>query len=125
MSIVQLTKEFIMTAALACPAATMPTLSKFFYGTYLPYARRLRPKGCLSDEAFFVAAAREDLGNKKLDEITGDDIGRFHACLAVRGVHSPDIWALQVKVLKRVFDLAVAKGLVARNPARAVRIYPV
>ncbi len=102
------------------PVVTMPTLVDFFYRTYRPYAKRLRPKGCLSDEAFFAAAAREDLGTMKLDEITEEDISIFHGSFCCGGVMSSEALALHVKVLKRVFDLAVAKNLVRRNPARSL-----
>lgn len=91
------------------------TLSEFVEGTYMPHAKRRERE---EDGAWYEAEAKGALGRKAIRAITPSDVEDLYTQLVCGSGNVNLLTATkQIKVVKRILDLAVDRGLIEKNPA--------
>lgn len=103
-------------------AKAVMTLSEFFDMHYLIYVKP-RKRSWQRDVELFVRW-RRDFGNKRLNEITRQQIQTFHSKVLAEPL-SPASADHHVKLIRHAFNLAVEWGFLETNPARGVKLFNV
>jgi site-specific recombinase XerD len=96
----------------------VPTFSEFFEQHYLPYVKP-RKRSWDRDEELYRLRIKAVFGNRRLTQITRQQIQSFHTALAAEGLAAATA-NHHVKVLKHSLNLAVDWGMLESNPARRV-----
>jgi integrase len=105
----------------------IPRFSDFFLQTYLPWARNNK-RSAREDESRGKPLV-EHFGNRKLDEITIEDVERFrnkrrHIKTWRGDDRSPKTVNLEVQHLSRIFSFAIERGVNIENPCLRVKNLP-
>jgi integrase len=105
----------------------IPRFSDFFLNTFLPWARANK-RSAREDESKGKPLV-EAFGNRKMDEITIEDVERFRnkrrTVKTWRGdVRSPKTVNLEVQHLSRIFNFAIERGVSVENPCLRVKNLP-
>jgi len=106
------------------PMPTMPTLTKFFEDSYLPYAKT-RKRGWGRDKTLFDNRLKEEFGNLKLDEITRQHAQGYLTRLIEDEKLAPATANHHVKLLRHVLNVALDWDVIGKNPVAKVRMLPV
>jgi integrase len=95
------------------------TFDKFFVEHYLPYVKP-RKRSWRRDEEIYRLRVRAVFGNRRLNEITQQQVASFHNSLVETGL-KPATADLHARFLKHAFNLAIDFGLLnEKNPAARV-----
>jgi integrase len=102
----------------------IPRFSDFFLQTYLPWAKANK-RSAREDESKGKPLV-EHFGNRKMDEITLEDVERFRnkrrTIKTWRGdARSPKTVNLEVQHLSRIFSFAIERGVQVENPCKRVK----
>lgn len=98
------------------------TFSDFFENHYLPYVKP-RKRSWIRDEQLYRLRIKDVFGNKRLNQITRQQIQSFHTALLAEGL-SPASCDHHIKVIKHSFNLAIDWGLLTdKNPAARVPLF--
>lgn len=97
-------------------------LDDFFYGHYLPYAKACK-RSWDSDELLFRLRISPKFGRKRFNQVTRLDIQTFHAQLKDEGL-APATANHYVKLIRRMFNLAMEWQMVDSNPASRIPMFP-
>ena len=99
----------------------VPTLKDFFKDHYLPFAKE-RKKSWTKDEELFRLRLKPAFGERRLNQITRQEIQRFHTGLKAEGL-APASCNHYIKLLRRMLNLAVSWEMLERNPAARVPLF--
>lgn len=99
----------------------VPTLKDFFKDHYLPFAKE-RKKTWGKDEELFRLRLKPAFGDRRLNQITRQEIQRFHTGLKADGL-APASCNHYIKLLRRMLNLAVSWEMLERNPAARVPLF--
>jgi integrase len=99
----------------------VPTLKDFFKDHYLPFAKE-RKRSWTKDEELFRLRLKPAFGDRRLNQITRQEIQRFHTGLKAEDL-APASCNHYVKLLRRMLNLAVEWELLDRNPAARVPLF--
>jgi len=94
------------------------TYSVFFEEHYLPF-KKPRKRSWDRDEELYRLRIKPVFGDKRLDQITRQQIQSFHTALAAEGLAAATC-NHHVKLLKHSLNLAVDWGMLEANPAKRV-----
>jgi integrase len=97
------------------------TFNEFFTNHYLPYVKP-RKRSWRRDEELFRLRVQERIGNKRLNQVTRQQIQQFHTDLLSTGL-APATCDHHIKLLKHCYSMAVTWGLTDQNPASRVPLY--
>jgi len=97
------------------------TLHDFYYQHYDPFAR-LNKRSHARDEEIFRLRIDKKFGSRRLNDITRMEIQKFHGSLITEGL-APATANHHVKLLKRLYNLAISWDLTTSNPASKIRLY--
>ncbi|NEX23545.1 integrase arm-type DNA-binding domain-containing protein, partial [Thiorhodococcus mannitoliphagus] len=100
----------------------VPTLNAFFEEHYLPFARE-RKKTWAKDEELFRLRLKQAFGDRRLNQISRQEIQRFHTDLKADGLAAATC-NHYIKLLRRMLNLAVEWDMLERNPAAKVPLIP-
>jgi integrase len=96
-------------------------LAAFFEQLYLPFAKE-RKKSWTKDEELFRLRLNRTFGDRRLNQITRQEIQRFHTGLKAEGL-APASCNHYIKLLRRMLNLAVSWEMLERNPAARVPLF--
>lgn len=99
----------------------MLTYSVFFNDHYLPYVTP-RKRSWKRDEELFRLRIQKVFGDKKLDEITRQQIQSFHTSLLDEGL-APATCDHHIKLIRQSLNLAVEWDMREKNPASKVPLF--
>lgn len=99
----------------------MPTLDSFFNNQYLPYVKP-RKRSWKRDEGLYNPRIKEAFGNRRLNQITRQQIQTFHTELLTTGL-APATCDHHVKLIKHALNLAMDWGMLDKNPAARVPLF--
>jgi integrase len=100
------------------------TLSEFFDHHYLPYVKP-RKRSWRRDEELYRLRIREKFGNRRLNQISRQQIQMFHTEVLASGL-APGTADHHLRFLKHAFNLAIDWGLLAeKNPAARIPLFAV
>lgn len=117
----QLKAEILLGAdprAAARAKKAVPTYSAFFEEHYLPYVRA-RKRSWDRDEELYRLRIKAAFGNRRLDQITRQQVQLFHTKLSAEGLAAATA-NHHVKLLKHSLNLAVDWGMLDSNPAKRI-----
>ena len=97
------------------------TYTEFFENHLQPYSKP-RKRSWARDREMFDLRLKEVFGDKRLNQITRQQIQSFHTELLAKGL-APATCDHHVKLLKSSLNLAVDWGLLERNPAARVPLF--
>lgn len=98
------------------------TFSDFFENHYLPYVKP-RKRSWKRDEQLYRLQIKDVFGNKRLNQISRQQIQSFHTALLAEGL-SPASCDHHIKLIKHSFNLAIDWGLLTdKNPAARVPLF--
>lgn len=98
------------------------TFSDFFENHYLPYVKP-RKRSWIRDEQLYRLRIKDVFGNKRLNQITRQQIQSFHTALLAEGL-SPASSDHHIKLFKHTMNLAIDWGLLTdKNPAARVPLF--
>lgn len=98
------------------------TYSEFFEKHYLPYVKP-RKRSWKRDDELYTLRIKEVFGNKRLNQISRQQIQLFHTELLAKGL-APATCDHHVKLLKHSFNLAMDWGLLTeKNPAARIPLF--
>lgn len=106
------------------PKPTMPTLTRFFEDSYLPYAKT-RKRGWERDKTLFDNRLKAEFGDLKLDEITRPHAQAYLTRLIEEEQLAPATANHHVKLLRHVLNVALDWDIIGKNPVAKVRMLPV
>ena len=106
------------------PQPTMPTLTRFFEDSYIPYAKT-RKRGWGRDKTLFDNRLKEEFGDMKLDEITRQAAQGYLTRLIEDERLAPATANHHVKLLRQVLNVALDWDVISKNPVAKVRMLPV
>jgi len=99
------------------------TFATFFEQHYLPYATS-RKRSWKRDEELFRLRINGVFGNKRLNEITRQQIQTFHASVLAEGL-APASADHHIKLIRRALNLAIEWEMLEKNPAARIQLYNV
>jgi integrase len=91
----------------------------FFDEHYLPFVKP-RKRSWNRDEELFRLRIREVFGNKRLNEITRQQIQTFHASVKAEGLAAASA-DHHLKLIRHSLNLAVEWGMLEKNPAEGIK----
>lgn len=97
------------------------TYAEFFDNHYLPHVKP-RKRSWNSDESIYRVHLKEVFGNKRLNQITRQQIQSFHTALKESGLAAATC-NHSVKLLKHSLNLAIDWDMLDTNPAARVPLY--
>lgn len=104
--------------------AKVLTFTEFFNEHYLPYVKP-RKRSWKRDEELFRLRIQKVFGDKRLNEITRQQIQTFHTALLAEGL-APASCDHHIKLMKHAFNLAIDWDLLTeKNPAVRVPLFGV
>jgi integrase len=95
----------------------LPT--EFFDNHYLPFATS-RKRSWKRDEELFRLRIKGVFGNKRLNELTRQQIQTFHASVKTEGLSAASA-DHHLKLIRHSLNLAVEWGMLERNPAAGIK----
>jgi integrase len=98
------------------------TFDDFFKEHYLPYAEA-RKRSWESDELLYRLRISPRFGTKRLNQVTRLQIQSFHAAVKDEGL-APATANHYVKLIRRMFNLAMEWQMVDSNPASRIPMFP-
>ncbi len=98
---------------------TIPTFTEFFYEHYLPQAKS-RKRTWKKDEEIFRVRLQKALGDKKLNQITRQQIQTLHMSIKDAGFAGATA-DHGLKLCRQILNLAVDYGYLENNPASGVK----
>jgi len=105
-------------------AKAVPTLNEFFDLHYLPYVKP-RKRSWRRDEELYRLRIREKFGNRRLNQISRQQIQLFHTEVLASGL-APGTADAHLRFLKHAFNLAIDWGLLTeKNPAARIPLFAV
>lgn len=117
----QLKAEILLGAdprAAARAKKAVLTYAAFFEGHYLPF-KKPRKRSWDRDEELYRLRIKSAFGDKRLDQITRQQIQSFHTALAGEGLAAATA-NHHIKLLKHSLNLAVDWGMLESNPAKRI-----
>ena len=100
------------------------TFSEFFSNHYLPYVKP-RKRSWRRDEELYRLRIKEKFGNRRLNQITRQQIQLFHTEVLASGL-APGSADSHLRFLKHAFNLAIDWGLLTeKNPAARIPLFAV
>jgi len=106
------------------PQPTMPTLTRFFEDSYIPYAKT-RKRGWEKDQQIFNYRLKTEFGDLKLDEITRQAAQGYLTRLIEDEKLAPATANHHVKLLRQVLNIALDWEVISKNPVAKVRLLPI
>jgi integrase len=97
------------------------TLKEFFDEHYLAFAKE-RKRSWTDDQGLWERRLRAAFGDKRLNQITRQEIQQFHTGLKAEGLAAASC-NHYIKLLRRMLNLAVEWELLDRNPAARVALF--
>ena len=98
------------------------TYSEFFEKHYLPYVKP-RKRSWKRDDELYTLRIKEVFGNKRLNQISRQQIQLFHTGLLEKGL-APATADHHVKLLKHSLNLAIDWGMLTeKNPAARIPLF--
>lgn len=98
------------------------TFDDFFNEHYLPYVKP-RKRSWESDELLYRLRISPKFGNKRFNQVTRLQIQNFHAAVKDEGL-APATANHYVKLIRRMFNLAMEWQMVDSNPASRIPMFP-
>ena len=95
------------------------TYTEFFDSHYLPFATS-RKRSWKRDEELFRLRIKGVFGNKRLNELTRQQIQTFHASVKTEGLSAASA-DHHLKLIRHSLNLAVEWGMLERNPAAGIK----
>lgn len=95
-----------------------PTFEEFALKQYMPHAYSNK-RSAKADESKLRLHLLPLLGNRRIDQITTQELQRYHDQL--RSSHCPATANRHLSLLHRMFKLAAQWGLLEKNPATGIR----
>jgi site-specific recombinase XerC len=95
------------------------TYSEFFDEHYLPLAKSTK-RSWKRDEELFRLRIKAKFGDKRLNEITKQQVHTFHASLKTDGLSAASA-DHHLKLIRRSLNLAVEWEMLDRNPAAGIK----
>ncbi len=102
---------------------TVPTFTDFFEQQYMPYVTP-RKRSWASDESLYRNYLKDEF-TQRLDQITRQQIQRWHTKLRIEKKLAPATADHGIKLLKHALNLAMDWSLVDKNPAAKVPLFNV
>lgn len=99
------------------------TFGDFFNDHYLPFAKP-RKRSWRRDEELFRLRIEAKFGDRRLNQLTAQQIQTFHTSLLDSGL-SPATADHHVKLIRRMLNLAVDWEMLDKNPAAGVPLFMV
>ena len=99
----------------------IPTFSEFFDDHYLPFVTP-RKRSWKRDEELFRLRIRKVFGNKRLNQISRQQIQLFHTALKAEGLSAASC-NHHIKLIKHSLNLAIEWGMLETNPAARVPLF--
>lgn len=97
------------------------TYAEFFEGHYLPYVKP-RKRSWNSDETLYRVRLKDAFGDKRLDQITRQQIQLFHTKLKDEGLAAATC-NHHVKLLKHSLNMAIDWDMLEKNPASRIPLF--
>jgi site-specific recombinase XerD len=94
----------------------------FFSDHYLPYVQP-RKRSWDRDEELYRLRISAKFGNKRLNEVTRQQIQTFHSALVAEGLAAATA-NHHIKLIRRMFNLAVEWDMAVNNPASRIPMFP-
>ena len=94
-------------------------VTEFFDNHYLPFATS-RKRSWKRDEELFRLRIKGVFGNKRLNELTRQQIQTFHASVKTEGLSAASA-DHHLKLIRHSLNLAVEWGMLERNPAAGIK----
>ena len=102
----------------------MLTFNEFFDHHYLPYVKP-RKRSWRRDEELYRLRIKEKFGNRRLNQISRQQIQLFHTEVLASGL-APGTADHHLRFLKHAFNLAIDWGLLTeKNPAARIPLFAV
>lgn len=99
------------------------TFTEFFEQHYLPFVMS-RKRSWKRDEELFRLRIKGVFGNKRLNEMTRQQIQTFHASVTAEGLSAASA-DHHLKLIRHAFNLAVEWNMLERNPAAGIKQFNV
>lgn len=100
----------------------VPTFDTFFKEHYLPYVKP-RKRSWDRDEELYRLRISAKFGNKRLNEVTRQQIQTFHSEVLAEGL-APSTANHHAKLIRRIFNLAISWQMLDKNPASRIPMFP-
>lgn len=97
------------------------TYSEFFENHYLPYVQP-RKRSWMRDESLYRVHLKADFGNKRLTQISRQQIQSFHTAMKDKGLAAASA-NHGIKLLKHSLNLAIDWDMLETNPAARVPLF--
>jgi len=98
------------------------TFSEFFTEQYLPYVKS-RKRSWNKDESMFRVRLNDAFGSKRLNQITRREVVSFHTRLLEVDGLSPASCDHHLKLMRRMFNLAIEWEMLEKNPLTRIPLY--
>ncbi len=100
----------------------VPTFAEFFTEQYLPHAKS-RKRSWNKDESMFRVRLNDVFGSKRLNQINRRDVVTLHTRLLEVDGLSPASCDHHLKLMRRMFNLAVEWEIIEKNPLSRISLY--
>ena len=100
----------------------VPTFSAFFTEQYLPLAKT-RKRSWKKDQSMFDVRLKVKFGHKPLDRITRREVMDYHTYLLEKEKLAPATCDHHLKLLRRMFNLAVEWDIIDKNPLNRIALF--
>jgi integrase len=100
----------------------VPTFAEFFTEHYYPYILS-RKRSANKDESMFRVRLNDVFGKKRLNQITRREVMSFHTRLLEVDGLAPASCDHHLKLMRRMFNLAVEWEIIEKNPLNRISLY--
>jgi site-specific recombinase XerD len=101
---------------------SLPTFAEFFNEHYYPYILS-RKRSANKDESMFRVRLNDVFGKKRLNQITRREVVSFHTRLLEVDGLAPTSCDHHLKLMRRMFNLAVEWEIIEKNPLSRISLY--
>lgn len=101
---------------------SVPTFAEFFTQHYLPHAKS-RKRSWNKDESMFRVRLNDAFGSKRLNQISRREVVSFHTRLLEVDGLAPASCDHHLKLMRRMFNLAVEWEILEKNPLSRIALY--
>jgi len=101
---------------------SVPTFAEFFLDHYKSYAQS-RKRSFNKDESMFRVRLNDAFGKKRLNQITRREVVTFHTRLLEVDGLAPASCDHHLKLMRRMFNLAVEWEIIEKNPLSRITLY--
>lgn len=98
------------------------TFDEFFEEHYLPFVKP-RKRSWHSDFTLFKVRISKKFGEKRLNEVTRQQIQTFHSSLTAEGL-APATANHHLKLIRRMLNLAIEWDMIEKNVASGIKMFP-